>query len=173
VNLRKMPAKKSAKFLILLLTSMLIATVSAEVYRYMYIDGSITVGGARLIWILGTDAPGDASIAGSTLIMDLDVEQGTPLNFTEAAFLKNNSTSAANINITIMTPVSSSDFQRAKMHINENSTASWQYVDTLDLTNGADLYTGSLPAGNYLRITFEVNATISTGTRSFDIQVEY
>jgi len=165
--------KRSIKFITLLIISLLIATVSADVYRYMYIDGSITVGSAKLIWLQGDDVP-DATISGSTVTLDLGVEQGTPLNFTEALFLKNvNSTGSFNINLTETTVVLSSDFERAKMHIYENSSTSWTYVDTLDLTDSNDFYAGSLAAGNYLRMTFEVNATISTGTKAFDIQVEY
>ena len=156
-----------------MISALLIATVSATTFRYMYIDGSITVGGAKLIWILGDDAPGDASLAGSTATLDLNVEQGTPLNFTEALFLKNNSTASADINITITNAVLSGDFERAKMHINQNSSGSWLYVDTLDLTDSNDFYADSLAAGNYLRMTFEVNATLATGTKAFDIQVEY
>ena len=170
----KINYKKILKLVTLLITSILIATVSADVYRYMYIDGSITVSGAKLIWMEGIDFPADGSISGSTATLDLDVEQGTPLNFTEALFLKNvNSTGSFSINLTEATAVSSSDFERAKMHIYENSSTSWVYVDTLDLTDSNDFYAGSLAAGNYLRMTFEVNATISSGSRAFDIQVEY
>jgi hypothetical protein len=141
----------------------------------MYIDGSITVSSAKLIWILGDNAPLDASISGSTAIMDFDVEEGTPVNFTEALFLKNNNaTGSFNYNITITQAVSSDDFQRAKMHIYENYTLpSWTYLHTLDLTNATDFYSGSLQAGKYLRMTFELNATKSSGTYNFDIRVEY
>ncbi|MCK4483058.1 hypothetical protein KAU55_07495 [Candidatus Bathyarchaeota archaeon] len=172
----KINHKKILKFVTLLITALLIATVSAQVYRYMYIDGSITVGGAKMIWILGDNAPAGASISGSTVTMDLDVEQGTPLNFTEALFLNNNNaTGSFNYNLNVTTVVLSSDFQRAKMHIYENYTASpsWTYVDTLDLTSDTDYYSGSLAAGNYLRMTFEVNATQSSGTYNFDFEVKY
>jgi len=169
--------KKSLKLLALLLTSMLIATVSATVYRYLYIDGSITVSGAYLIWIEGTDAPADASISGSTVTIDLDVEAGTPVNFTECLFLKNaNESGFFNLNITVTTNVLSSDFDDAKMHIYENFTSpgTWQYNATMDLTNPNDYYYGSLAGGQYFRMTFEVNATTTAnGNKPFDIQVEY
>ncbi len=166
--------KKPMKLLALLLTSMLIATVSAQIYKYMYIEGSISVTSAKLIWILGDDAPSDASIAGSTATIDLDVEQGVPMNFTEALFLKNvNATGSFNILINTTTPVSSGDFQRAKMHIYTNSTPPWTFVNTLDLTNATDSYSGSIAANQYLRMTFEVNATIASGSRSFQVQVRY
>jgi hypothetical protein len=171
----KMNSKKTLKFVTLLITSMLIATVSAATYRYMYIDGSITVSSAKILWIKGSDVL-NATISGSTAIVNLNVEQGTPLNFTEALFLKNaNDTGSFGYNITITEALSASDFERAKMHIYQNSTSpgTWTYVDTMDLTNSTDFYTSSLAAGNYLRMTIEVNATIATGTKDFDVQVQY
>jgi hypothetical protein len=171
----KMNSKKILKFVTLLITSMLIATVSATTYRYMYIDGSIIVSSAKILWIKGSDVP-DSTISGSTAIVNLNVEQGTPLNFTEALFLKNaNDTGSFDYNITITQPLSASDFERAKMHIYENYTVSgtWTYIDTMDLTNANDFRDGSLAYGNYLRMTIEVNATIASGTRNFDVQVQY
>jgi hypothetical protein len=81
----------------------------------------------------------------------------------------------ARYNITITQALLTAEFERAKMHIYENYTVqgTWTYVDTFDLTNSTDFYTSSLTAGNYLRMIIEVNATISTGTRNFDVQVEY
>jgi hypothetical protein len=171
--------KKSVKFITLLITALLIATVSAATYRYMYIDGSVTVGSAKMVWVEGTDSPGDATVSGSTYTVDFDVGPGTPVNFTECVFLKNQDTSAHNMTISIPTEVLAADFDECKMHIYENSTASWVYVDTLDLTNSADTYetyTGNDPldAGEYYRMTFEVAATAgASGTYDFDIQVEY
>lgn len=177
MEMRKINYKKSIKFLTLLLTAMIIATVSAQVYRYMYIDGSISVASAKMIWVLGADAPGDASIDGSTATVDLDVEQGTPINFTECLYLKNdNLTGSFNILVNVTNTVLASDFNEAKMHIYENYTTPsvWTYVDTLDLTDSADYYSGSLGAGNFMRMTFEVEATISaSGTKPFDVQVRY
>ncbi len=175
MNLRNLGSKKTLKFLGLLISAMLIATVSAITYRYMYIDGSITVGGAYMVWLEGADLPG-ASIAGSTVTANLDVEQGTPLNTTEAFFLKNqHSTDTFTYNITVPTSVSSADFQRAKMYIYENYTAgpTWTYLGTLDLTNPASFYSDSLANDNYLRMTFEVNATVASGNFDFDVRVEY
>lgn len=171
--------KKSAKLILLLISTLVIATASASIYKYMYIDGSVTVGTAKLLWIEGVDSPGDATISGSTYTVDLDVEPGTPTNFTECVFLLNNDTSAHNMTISITTAVSASDFDECAMHIYENSTASWLFVDTLNLTNLSDsyeTYTGNDPLGasEYYRMTFEVNATITaSGTYNFDIQVEY
>jgi len=171
----KINYKKSLKFVTLLITALLIATVSAQTYRYMFIDGSITVSSSKLIWIKGTDAPSDATIVGGTVTMDLDVDNASRLIFTECLFLKNvNASGSFNIKINVTTAVSSSDFAVCKMHIYANSSGTWTLVDTLDLTLSGDNYTGTLSAGKYLRMTFEVEATVSeTGIKPFDIQVTY
>ena len=178
MNVKNIRSKKALKFLGLLISAMLIATVSAVTYRYLYIDGSITVGSQEMSWILGGDAPTGSSISGTTAIVDFPVEQGTPINFTESLFLKNNNLSETTFsyNLTVSQNVSSSEFQTAKMHIYQNWTgpaSNWTFVNTIDLTNATDYYQATLAPTKYLRMTFEINATIASGTKDFDIQVEY
>ena len=143
----------------------------------MYIEGSITVGAQKLIWVKGLNAPSDISITSSTVTMDLDVAKGTPTNFTECLFLRQNtSTAVSNVYINTTTPVLSTDFQRAKVHIYDNSTGptTWTYLDTFDLAVDNDGYVGNFnQAGLCWRLTFEVNATVASGTKSFDITVRY
>ena len=62
--------KKSLKIVTLLITTIFIATVSADVYRYMYIDGTVTIGSAKLVWSPGSVTP---TIAGSTATITLNV----------------------------------------------------------------------------------------------------
>jgi len=171
---------KSVKMLILTLMSVIIIAVSAETYRYMYIDGSVTVGASKLIWIKGDDAPSDATISGSTVTMDLDVEPGTPQNFTYCLYLKNQDTAAHNMTISVTTIITASDFDVCKIHIYENATipGTWTFVDTIDVetSDSYETYTGNDPLGadEYYLMTFEVAATTSaTGTYDFDIQMEY
>jgi hypothetical protein len=170
--------RKSAKLVFLLVSAILIATVSAQVYKYMYIDGSVTVGTPALVWIEGENSPGDATISGGTYTVDLDVEPGYPANFTECVFLKNQDSAAHNMTISVTTTLSASDFTEGKMHIYSNSTGSWVFVDTLDMTttDSYETYTGNTPldADNYYRMTFEISATATaSGTHNFDVQVEY
>jgi len=145
----------------------------------MYIDGSVTIGTAKLVWIEGADAPGDTSISGGTVTMDLDVQPGLIQNFTECLFLKNQDSASHNLTIKVTTNVSTSTFDSFKVYIYKNSTGSWTYVDTLDLTIVEDeyeTYTGNTPliAGGFYRFTFEVKAKDGTsGTVNFDIKVTY
>jgi hypothetical protein len=142
----------------------------------MYIDGSVTVGTAKMIWVEGVDSPADATISGSTYTVDFDVEPGTPLNFTECVFLKNQDTSPHNLTISVTTTISATDFTECNMHIYNNSTAA--FIDTIDITTSDtyETYTTNTPLGNgtSYKMTFEVYATTgASGTYNFDIQVEY
>ncbi len=179
MNVKKIRSKKALKFLGLLISAMVIATASAQVYRYMFIDGSIQVGTQEMSWIIGDEAPTGSSISGTTAILTgFPVDQGTPANFTETLFLKNNNVSETTYNytITITTALSSTDFTTAKMHIYENYTAgpTWTFLDIMDLTNSIDSYSNQLAPAKYLRMTFEINATMTaSGPYNFDLQLEY
>jgi hypothetical protein len=171
----KINSRKSLKLVALLVTAMIIATVSAQTYRYMYINGGVTISSAKLVWLKGSDVA-NCNITGSTASLAVNVEQGTPINFIEAVFLKNtNSSGSFSYTISVTQALSSSDFERAKMHIYENYTSPgiWTFLDTLDLTSTSSSYSGSLSAGHFLRMTLEFNATASTGTKNFVVQVQY
>jgi hypothetical protein len=175
MNVNTLKSKKSLKIVTLLVSALLIATVSADVYRYMYIEGGVTIGSSKLIWIQGEDVT-NCDITGSTATLAVNVEQGTPINFTKALYMKNiNSTGSFSYTISVTQALSSDDFERANMYIFENSTVpgTWTHLATLDLTSTSSSYPGSLSAGNYLRMTLEFNATASTGTKTFEVQVEY
>jgi len=167
-----------------------IAALEAKL-QSLYIDGSITMSGSvlsellqsissttlgqGLLWLAGTDAPEDVSVEGCTVTVDLDVEAGILVNFTECLFLKNdNATGSFSLELSVARAVSESDFSTCKMHIYANLTEIWTHVNTLDLTNAADTCSGTLGAGDYLRIGFEVDAaTSASGNKPFDIQVRY
>jgi len=177
----KINLKKSLKLVTLLITSILIAAVSAQVYSYMYIDGSVTIGTAKMIWLEGENAPGDTTISGGTVTIDLDIQPGINQNFTECLFLKNNDTASHNLTMTVTTNVSTSTFEWFNTYIYENATVPgvWTYVDTLTMTTQSDsysTYTGNTPldSGEYYRLSFDVKAKTGTsGTVNFDIEVRY
>jgi hypothetical protein len=87
----KLNYKKSLKFVTLLIASMLIATVSAQIYSYMYIEGSGTITSQELGWQLGTNAPTGATIQGYTVKnLNLSIPKNTFKNFTDCLRLVNN-----------------------------------------------------------------------------------
>jgi len=52
----KLDLRKSTKLVIVIISSLLIASVSATVYNYMYQDATIGVEAMSLEWLAGTDA---------------------------------------------------------------------------------------------------------------------
>jgi hypothetical protein len=167
--------KKSIKFVALLAMALLIATVSAATYSTLYITGTVTIGTQQLVWLAGEDAPGDVSIVGGRVTMDLDVQPGVITNFTECLFLKNQDVADHTLNVTVTTALSTDDFDSAKMYIYGNSTGSWVYVATLTLTTASSSANDNeLTAGNYYRFTFEIQAKAATsGIKSFELQLLY
>ena len=55
MNLKGLPAKKSMKFLALLLTSLLIASVSAAMYYSLEMTSTIDVYAADVYFVVGND----------------------------------------------------------------------------------------------------------------------
>jgi hypothetical protein len=162
--------KKSLKLVTLLITALLIATASAQVYRYMYISGTVTVGSAILTWGAGSVTP---SIVGTTASITLNVEEDVPINFTDALYITNtDAVNAYDYTISVLTAISGSDFSVAKIHVYETDEATGPYVDTLDLTSTSNSVAGTLAADGVLSLTIEVQASTATGG-SFQVQVEY
>ena len=168
--------KKMAKIVTLVITAIIIGTVSATTYTYMYLNGSVTIGGTKLVWIPGADAPGDISMAGSTVTMDLDVQNGTSQTFTNALYLKNQDTASHALNVTVTTALLTADFDTANAIIYENTTTPgvWTAVGTLTLTTASSQVSGTLTNGCYYRFSFEIQAKSgATGTKPFVLQVSY
>ena len=172
-----MNMKRILKFVTLLVSSALIAAVAAQTYRYMYIDGSITISSAKMSWYNGQTSGASVSIDGNIATLGLTVENSTPTTFEHTLYLKNlNASGSYSLSITVATAVSGTDFVTCNMQIYENATipGTWTLVDTIDLKNSADSYTGSLAAGNVLKFDNQVeNAATATGTKPFDVQVRY
>jgi len=87
----KLNYKRSLKFVTLLISALLIATVSAQIYSYMYIQGSGNITAGGLSWTLGTTAPGTASVQGYTVTnLNLTIQKNTFRNFTDCLHIVNN-----------------------------------------------------------------------------------
>jgi len=91
MNIKEKLNKKPIKLLALLLTSMLIATVSAQVYNYMFIQGSGVVSLTKgLKWDLGTDLPSPAPTIVGYTVTNLNFSTGTtPNNYTDCLHIVN------------------------------------------------------------------------------------
>lgn len=87
----KLNYKKSLKLITLLITSLIIATVSAQIYSYMYIEGSGTITSQELGWVLGSTAPTGATVEGSYVKnLNLSIPTNNPKNFTDCLRIVNN-----------------------------------------------------------------------------------
>ena len=167
--------KKTLKFVTLLISSLIIATASAAVIRQMEIQGTVTVGPLKLIWIKGADAP-SATIVGSVATVPLSVENNTLATFTEVLLLKNNDTSTSyNYNVSVTDTLSSTYFEIADLKLYTNSSGSWQLLGTLNLKDSSSVYqsTASLAPGNFIRFTMEIKAIHDGVNDTFKVQVTY
>jgi len=92
MNVKKIRSRKALKFLGLLVSAMVIAAVSAQVYNFMYIEGSGVASTAEgLKWELGAvgDYPAGASIDGFT-VKNLNFSvAASPRNYTDCLHIVN------------------------------------------------------------------------------------
>jgi hypothetical protein len=165
--------KKSLKIVTLLITAILIATASAQIYSYMYIHGSATISGSELVWALGANAPTGASISGHTVNdMNFSVPQNTFKNFTDALELTNNNATTITFNLTsVVTGGSTADFTTLDLVVYDSAGT----IDSLDvLTNGAatDI---DIDSSETLNIRFEIDplTDATTGDVAFTITLTY
>jgi hypothetical protein len=90
MNVKKIRSRKALKFLGLLISAMVIAAVSAQVYSYMYIQGTGEVTTTGLRWVLGADAPNGTTISGGTVSnFNLTTEGGNERNYTDCLRIQN------------------------------------------------------------------------------------
>jgi hypothetical protein len=82
--------KKATKIMVLVISSILIAAVSAQVYSYMYIQGTGEATTTGLRWVQGADAPAGTTISGSTVTaLPLTTNEGTAKNYTDCLRIQN------------------------------------------------------------------------------------
>jgi len=169
----KLNYKKSLKLITLLITSLLIATVSAQAYRFLYIEGTVSISTTGLKWVEGDSGGSDVTITGSTAAVTLSISNGTTANFTHYLYLENLDASDYTLIINITSAASSSLYESNgfNMTIYNNSTEA--HIDTLDVLT-TDSYSGTVTASVVWHITFEVaTATDASGSDNFTIQFRY
>jgi hypothetical protein len=97
VNIRKVHfPKKSLKVLILLLSSLLIASASAAVYYSMIMQPSVTVTGATIVFVLGNDAPTGSALGSNSTWANLALKAypNATLTYDQALNISNTDTSS-------------------------------------------------------------------------------
>lgn len=164
--------RKIFKLVTLFLTSIMIATVSAATYKYMYIDGSVSIATNQgLKWIEGSDAPTDTTITGSTVTLPLSVYNGTPVNFTYCLYIQNLDNASHSIQIDVTNDATSSLYDEFNLMIFNNSTGA--YITTLNVLT-TSTYSGTIGNLAVWRLTFEVAAkATASGNDNFGVQFRY
>jgi hypothetical protein len=165
--------KKNLKFVTLLIAALLIATASAAVYNYIYINGSVTfTTGTGLKWIEGPDAPATTSIAGSIVDLPFTVQNGSTTNYTYCLLIQNLDASDHPLVIDVTTAATSGYYDEFNMYIFDNGTGT--QIDMLDLLT-TDSYSGTISASATWHLTFEILAkpTSTSGSDAFYVQFRY
>jgi hypothetical protein len=174
----KLNYKKSLKFVTLLISSLLIASVSAATYMYMYVESgqiSITTGGLK--WLKGPDANVGTTITGNTVTgLSLNVLNGTEQFFNLTLYVKNTDSGTPHtfsINVTSSTGATS-DFDYMYLKLYDNSTNS--YKNQINLLTSGSMVSGLTINGNEVwRVSFYTKAksTVISGTVTFTVKITY
>jgi hypothetical protein len=167
--------KKSLKFITLLISAILIATVSATTYKYMYLEGTVNIGTQELAWI----KTGTGEISGDTVTQTLTVTPDFQEEINDTLYLWNKDTAAHNMTIKVITAAAASKFDVFQIHIYSNESGSWVYRDYLNATTLNDVYStytinDALNAGYGYKFNYVIKATLgATGSTTFKLEVKY
>ena len=173
--------KKSMKLIVLLISSILIATVSATIYDYMNLNGTVGVQGMSLAWLDGDDASSAGTqINGvtATLTQLKGPPNGTRI-YADPVRLNNTGASAGSFNLTISSVTGNTSYlDSIYVRLYSLNTSAW--TGNLTVWNagaqGSDLTGLSIPENNLWRFQWEItwNAAATTSnsvTVNLKIQV--
>jgi hypothetical protein len=171
--------KKSTKIIILLISTILIATASAQVYSYMYIQGSGEAAATGLRWVKGTDAPTATTIVGSTVTnLNLTTNGGNPRNYTDCLRIQNlDSAESHAFTLTVTSSTGNvSNWQEFNLVVFNATTGGTQQAVLDILTQGASVTGLTIPQSATWGVLFELIpiANPMTGQQIvFTVQLTY
>jgi len=167
--------KKMLKFVTLLVTSLLIGTASATVYRYMYIRGSggITIGGLK--WEPGANFPQGASVQGAYVNnLNFSVPKNSILNITDCLRIVNQDNKQYTFKLEVTTVGGDpSNFTKFDLVVYNNSTGA--VLDRLNLKAQGSTSDISIGASETLYIRFEIETAVDaeSGYFYFTVKLTY
>jgi len=162
MEIRKILFRKEMKLVTLLLTSMLIATASATIYNYMFLNANIGVEGMTLTWELGADnATAGTQIAGvtATLTNLKGPPNGTRV-YGDPVRLKNTAGSGSALFDLVIDDVSGDTDNMSSIVVrlySFNTSAYIQNVTVWNVSKGSDANNLSIPAGHIWRFEWEIS----------------
>ena len=159
MNMNKITSRKALKFLGLLVSAMVIAAVSAQVYSYMYIQGTAEATTTGLRWVEGADAPNGTTISGGTVTaLPLTTNEGNKRNYTDCLRIQNLDAGEAHnffLNVTSSTG-NVSNWQEFNLVL-FNATSGGTQQAVLDiLTEGASVSGLTIGASETWGVLFEL-----------------
>ena len=171
--------KRSLKFLTLLIMSILIAAVSADIYSYMFIEGSGTITGSeQLSWVAGASAPAGATFQGAYVKnLNLSIPENTPRNFTDCIELVNNNATASitfGLEVTAVGGVPT-QFTTFDLVLSDAADGGTRLASGSLKTTGTIATGLIIAASDTLYIRFEVNPAVdqTSGYMWFTIRLTY
>jgi hypothetical protein len=161
--------RKIVKFAVLLATSIMIASASAQLVSQMFLGGLVDVSSRSLVWIYETTEETD-----NTLNITLAVEAGGSGYLNDTVFLKNKGLTLTSLNITVSKALNPTNFD-LYIDIYQNVSGNWIIVDTLDGTQEGDSFIASdmLDANEYYILNFVFSATTGASDATFELRVDY
>lgn len=179
MNLRNIGSKRALKFVGLLISAALIAEASAQVYSYMYIQGTGEATTTGLRWISGADAPTGTTISGSTVTaLPLTTNGGNERNYTDCLRIQNlDAGESHDFSLTVTSSTGNvSNWQEFNLVLFDAITGGTQQAVLDILTEDASVTGLTIPQGATWGILFELIpiATPQTGQQMvFTVQLTY
>ena len=176
--------KKVLKLVILMISSVLIASVSADTFYSMFMNANIGVSGANKIYFTpGTDWTTGSTMGdgNQTVTLDLDGQNGTATIISDPVRIYNNDTSAHNINLILLSWDGESQSQLNYINItlyNAYPTGGTAQGNTIYLVPGTGDVTQtssvSIPSGATWRVEWVIywKSTATTETVSVSLKLE-
>jgi len=172
----KINHKRTLKLVTLLVTSLFIATVSADVYNQLFMSGTITASTFELRWDEGVDnATVGLTINGVTCSMSsLTAPVGGARNYTDPVRLNNTDSVQHTFDLVIESITGSTadlDYIYVRLF---NSTGTYQ--DTLTVwassAQGSDLSSLIIAANDWWRVEWDIRwGTSSTTSSTVDVSL--
>jgi len=178
MNWKELPAKKTMKLLTLLLTSLLIASVSAAVYYSMVMEPTVTIYTAAVIFEAGAD---DSSNACNVTVdtdptyvsLALKAYPNVTLTYTEPLNISNTDNSAHNVYLShvSITPDGTADVANFTfINFTLNSQDFDYTVSGNNWQTPSDMSPQSLPASTEWIVTIETRAAAGA-TAGIDVTI--
>jgi hypothetical protein len=125
MKLSTLKNKKSLKIAILLLTSLLIASVSASTYYTMFMTGNITIGGNEVTFTPGGDwGTSTMGTGNQTVSLNLAGEEGAVTTISDPVRILNSGTGSHDVNLQLVTWDGDSEDDLNYIHITIYNDAS-------------------------------------------------